>query len=72
MHKLKQTKKHILELDPKITAAIDKTVEAAISCKLEGIDSHITEVIKTCMDQKSTFHGDRKIEKKIYCADAGP
>lgn len=72
MHKLKRSKKHILELDPVIAAAIDKTVEAAISSKLEYIDSHITQTIKNCLDNKPVDLAEFKVKRRIYCPDAGP
>jgi len=73
MLKPKHIKKHIFELDPGTAAAIDKTVEAAISSRMEDIDSHIAQTIKNCLSEKVVDLNEYKTEcKKLYCPDAGP
>ena len=72
MQKLKQNKKSLVQLNSVLTAAIDKTVEAAISSRLENIDKHITQTITACLGQKVVHIADFATERKIYCPDAGP
>lgn len=71
MHKTKHSKPHNFELDPKVVAAIDRTVEAALLSRLENLDQHITQTIRACIASPQTQLSSVK-EKSTYCPDAGP
>ena len=79
MQKLKQrSKKSSLQLDPVTAAAIDKTVEAAISSKLVNLDHHIRQTIKSCLSKQEGTNGngssshDEEPLRKQYNPEAGP
>lgn len=72
MRKVKHGKRHKMELEGGLIAAIDKTIECAIMARMEDIDSRIDRAITICLLQKSG--GSTKMEpvRRLFNPEAGP